>query len=256
MPRRLLPIAALVVTLAAGTAACSSSGGSSRSAGDTAASPRTSGSPQYTVSYDPADFSPNVSNPWFPLKPGTTLVYRGTRDGQPALEQFTVTDQTQKVDGVPCRVVVDRLYLGGKLHETTRDYYSQDSKGNVWYFGEDTAELDDGGVLVGTEGTWHAGEAGAKPGIFMPARLQAGESHRQEYYPGHAEDFFQVLDLSAAVKVPYKAFSGAVLTKEWTPLEPDVLDHKYYAQGIGTVKEQSVKGPPEQLVLVEVKTAR
>jgi hypothetical protein len=254
MMRRLLMTATLAVTLAAATAACTSTGGSSRSASSAATPATTSASPTYTVTYRPSDFSPNVNNRWFPLKPGTTLVYRGSRDEKKALEYFAVSRETQKINGVPCRVVLDRLYLDGKLAETTRDYYSQDNKGNVWYFGEDTAELDTGGTLVGTEGTWHAGAADAKPGIFMPARPQAGESHRQEYYPGHAEDFFQVLDLSASVSVPYRSFSGTVLTKEWTPLEPDVLDHKYYVQGIGTVKELSVKGPPEELVLVDVKT--
>ncbi len=252
--RRLLMITALAAAVAAGTAACGSGGGSSPSAAEPATPPRASSSPTYAVSYKPTDFSPDVDNPWFPLKPGTTLVYRGTKDEQQALEYFTATRETRKLDGALCRVVLDRLYLDGKLAETTRDYYSQDTRGNVWYFGEDTAELDEDGNLVSTEGTWHAGEAGAEPGIFMSARPRAGESHRQEYYPGHAEDFFQVLNLSAPVSVPYKSFSGTVLTKEWTPLEPDVLDHKYYVQGIGTVKETSVKAPLEELMLVDVKT--
>jgi hypothetical protein len=169
------------------------------------------------------------------------------------VEYFTVSDETQKVDGVPCRAVLDRLYLDGKLAETTRDYYSQDNKGNVWYFGEDTAELEADGTMVSTEGTWHTAEAGAQPGIFMLASPRVGESDRQEYYPGHAEDFFQVVDLTASVSVPYKSFSGTLRTKEWTPLEPDVLDNKYYVQGIGEVKETSVKGPREELVLVDVK---
>jgi hypothetical protein len=253
MVRRLLVTTTLAVALAATAAACTSTGGRSPSASGTATSATTSGNPAYTVSYRPSDFSPIVDNPWFPLKPGTTLVYRGTRDDQKALEYFAVTSQTQKVGGVSCRVVLDRLYLDGELAETTRDYYSQDIKGNVWYFGEDTAQLGPGGSLVDTEGTWHAGEASAKPGVFMPASPRVGESHRQEYYAGHAEDFFQVLNLSTAVSVPYKSFSGTLLTKEWTPLEPDVLDHKYYVRGIGTVKEMSVKGPLEELTLVAVK---
>jgi len=131
--------------------------------------------------------------------------------------------------------------------------YSQDNKGNVWYFGEDTAELEADGTMVSTEGTWHTAEAGAQPGIFMPASPRVGESHRQEYYRGHAEDVFQVLDLTASVSVPYKSFSGTLQTKEWTPLEPDVRDNKYYVQGIGEVKETTVKGPREELVLVDVK---
>jgi len=253
--RRLLKTAALAVALGAVMAACTStgSGGGSGSAGGSTTPSAASAASASTVGYRAADFSADVDNRWFPLKPGTTLVYRGTRDEAKALEYFTATSQTQKVGGVPCRVVLDRLYLDGKLAESTRDYYSQDRKGNVWYFGEDTAELEPDGTLTGTEGTWHAGEAGAQPGLFMPASPQVGESHRQEYYAGHAEDFFQVVSLSASVSVPYKSFSGAVLTKEWTPLEPDVLDNKYYVPGIGTVKEVSVKGPLEELLLVDVK---
>jgi hypothetical protein len=190
----------------------------------------------------------------FPLKPGTTLVYRGTKDEMPALEYFAVTRETQQVDGVPCRVIVDRLYLGGKLAETTRDYYTQDRKGNVWYFGEDTATLDPAGNMVGTAGTFQAGEAGALPGVFMPAHPQVGETHQQEYYAGHAEDRFKVLARSAPVSVPYRSFPAALRTQEWTPLEPDVLDHKYFARGIGMVKEASVKGPREELVLIQVRS--
>jgi hypothetical protein len=199
-------------------------------------------------------FSPNVTNPWFPLTPGTTLVYRGTKDGQPAVEYFTVSHQIQRIDGVPCRVVLDRLFLDGYLAETTRDYYTQDRHGTVWYYGEDTAELDRHGNLLSTEGSWHAGVDGAKPGIFMPARPRVGASYRQEYYQGHAEDHFQILDLSTSVSVPYRSFAHAMLTREWTPLEPGVLDHKYYVRGIGTVREVSVRGPHEELVLVDVKT--
>jgi hypothetical protein len=253
--RRLLKTAALATAIGAVMAACTSagSGGGSGSGSGSTTRSATPAASATTVAYRAGDFSTDVDNRWFPLKPGTTLVYRGTKDEGKALEYFTVSRQTQKVGGVPCRVVLDRLYLDGKLAETTRDYYSQDSKGNVWYFGEDTAELEPDGSMVGTEGTWHTGEAGAQPGVFMPANPRVGESHRQEYYPGHAEDFFQVVDLSASVSVPYKSFSGTMLTKEWTPLEPDVLDHKYYVAGIGEVKEVTVKGPLEELVLIDVK---
>jgi hypothetical protein len=198
-------------------------------------------------------FSPNVTNPWFPLRPGTTLVYRGTKDDQPARDVFRVTHETVLIGRVRCQVVADQLFLGGVLEETTRDYYTQDRHGNVWYYGEDTAELDAHGNVVSTEGSWHAGVSGALPGIFMPATPRVGASFRQEFLAGQAEDHFQILDLHASVTVPFRSFPRAMLTKEWTPLEPGVLDHKYYARGIGTVKELSVKGPVEILSLVEVR---
>ncbi len=227
------------------------------SSGSTSTAPVASSSPSASSaaspSIDPAAFTTTIDNPWFPLVPGTTLSYRGTKDGKPAVDAYQVTNETRLIDGVTCVVVKDILTLAGKLAETTRDYYVQDKLGNVWYFGEDTQELDANGKVTSTEGTWHAGDDGAEPGIFMEATPTIGRALRQEYYKGHAEDHFQVLSLTASVKVPYRAFQGVALrTKEWTPLEPDVLDNKYYIRGIGEVREVSVKGPREELVLVKV----
>jgi hypothetical protein len=200
---------------------------------------------------DPGKFSANVDNPWFPLKPGTTYVYEGTKDGKKARDLYTVTHGTKTIDGAPTRVVSDLLFLNDRLAERTTDYYSQDTSGNVWYFGEDTAELDSHGKVKTREGTWHAGENGAKPGIFMEPRPAVGQSHRQELYKGHAEDHYAVIGTNASIRVPAGRFIHAVLTKEWTPLEPKVLDHKYYAKGVGQVAEKSVRGPKEALVLTQ-----
>jgi hypothetical protein len=206
----------------------------------------------YHPHIEPADFSPNVTNPYFPLTPGRTLVYTGSKDGQKALNLFTATSRTRLVNGVRTRVVEDRLYLNNVLHERTSDYYTQDRCGNVWYFGEDTAELDSGGKVVSTEGTWHAGVDGAQPGVFIQAHPQVGRRFRQEWYQGHAEDVFKVLSRSAAITVPYGSFHHALRTEETTALEPDVVDNKYYVKGIGEVAELSVRGPTEGLKLVEV----
>jgi hypothetical protein len=193
-----------------------------------------------------SDFSSRVDNPWFPLRPDSVYVYRGVKDGEPSREVLTVTSKTKLIGGVPCVVVADRLYVRGVLHERTTDWYSQDKLGNVWYFGEDTAELDEQGRVTSTEGTWQAGRAGATPGIYMPAHPVVGQTGRQEYYRGHAEDHFQVLRVHASVTTPYVSSRQALLTKEWTPLEPGVLDHKLYVRGIGTVLEQTVKGGSER----------
>src|SRR6476646_6819310 len=181
-------------------------------------------------------FTARVDNPWFPLRPGTTYVYRGVKDGEPARDVVTVTRGVRTIQGAPCAVVKDRLYLRGRLEERTTDWYSQDAHGNVWYFGESTAELDARGRVTSTEGTWQAGVDGARPGIFIPARPRPGQSGRQEYYPGDAEDHFRV----AAV---IRSVSGApvsVLTEETTPLEPGVVDNKLYVRGVGTVTELTV----------------
>lgn len=201
--------------------------------------------PRYTVTYQPADFTADVTNPWFPLKPGTTLVYRGSEEGKPEVDNVTATTETITIGGVPCRVVTDKVYVNGVLTEDTRDYYSQDSHGTVWYFGEDTAELDRNGKVTSREGTWRTGRNGALPGVFIPADPKVGEQHRQEYYRGHAEDFFQVLTVSGTEFV----------TREWSPLEPDVQEQKTYRTGTGLVADRTVKGGHEELTLAEVHTA-
>jgi len=199
---------------------------------------------------DPATFVRHVDNPYFPLKPGTTFRYRGAKDGKPALDVFTVTRGTKRILGVTTTVIRDRLYLDGKLAESTVDWYAQDRRGTVWYLGEATKTLDARGRVKSREGSWQAGVDGARAGIFMPAHPKVGEVHRQEFYKGHAEDHYKVLSLSASVSVPFVSTANALRTKEWTPLEPGVIDAKYYVRGVGLVYEAAVKGGTEHLELV------
>jgi hypothetical protein len=202
---------------------------------------------------DPADFTQGrVTNPWFPLKPGTRTVFHGTKDGSRSRDVVVVLHQTRTIQGVVCRAVWDRLFIDGALEERTVDWYAQHRNGDVWYFGERTAELDQQGSVLSREGSWLAGRDGARAGIFMTAHPQVGQTQQQEFYPGHAEDHFTILDLSAQVTVPLLWSSNALLTKEWTPLEPDVLDHKFYVRDLGLVLETSVRGPREVNRLVSV----
>lgn len=210
----------------------------------------------HAASPKPSGFSAKVDNPWFPLRPGSTYVYRGVKDGEPSREVLTVAHETATINGIPCTVVHDRLYVRGRLHERTTDWYTQDKVGNVWYYGEQTAELDKNGHVMSTEGTWKAGQQGAVPGIYMPAHPKVGYAARQEFLEGHAEDHFRILDLHTSIKVPWGKSSQALLTKEWTPLEPGVIDHKYYVRGVGTVLEQTVKGGNERNELVSLSPAR
>ena len=198
-------------------------------------------------------FSATVDNPWFPLDPGTTLIYKGVKDGRPQRDVFKVTGRTKIVNGAPCVVVDDRVYSAGHLSERTSDYYTQDAKGNVWYFGEDTAELNAKGEVTSREGTWHAGVRGARAGIFMPAHPRVGDGGYQEYWKGHAEDRFKIVSVHARITVPYGSWNNAIQTRETTPLEPGVVDSKYYVRGIGQVFEGSLKGPKETARLVAVR---
>ncbi len=201
---------------------------------------------------DPRNFVSRVTNPWFPLTRGWTYVYEGVKDGKPTRDILTVTSRTRLIAGVRATEVHDRLYERGRLEERTIDWYAQDKRGNVWYFGEATAELDPSGHVMSREGSWLTGVNGAQPGIYISGHPRIGQAARQEYYKGHAEDHFQIVRLASSVKVPYIATDKALLTKEWTPLEPGVLDHKYYVRGIGNVAEISVRGPTEKNLLVAI----
>jgi hypothetical protein len=185
--------------------------------------------------------SARVTNPWFPLRPGSVYRYTGVKDGKATRETLRVTHTTKTIAGVRCITVDDRLYTSsGHLIERTHDWYAQDRAGNVWYFGENTAELNAAGKVTSREGTWRARHHGAQPGIYMPSRPRVGQTGRQEYYKGHAEDHFKVLKVGARILV----------TQETTPLEPGVVDHKTYRRGVGTVVEQTVKGGDERNTLV------
>ena len=225
---------AIILVLALSACAAGTSQGQSRSA-------------------QPPKFVKRIDNPWYPLKPGTTYIYTGRKDGKRGRDVFKVTSRTRKINGVECTEVDDRLYLNGHLAERTKDWYAQDASGNVWYFGEATAELDKVGHVLNREGSWRAGVDGAQAGILVPRHPHVGQRMRQEYYKGHAEDHFAVLSLSASVVVPYTASAHALLTKEWTPLEPDVVDHKLYVRGIGLVKEETIKGGDELFMLSDIR---
>ena len=180
-----------------------------------------------------------VTNPWFPLRPGTASIYTGVEDGRRAVEVVVVSRHRRTIDGVRTRIVVDRLYQGGRLVERTHDYYAQDRCGNVWYFGEDTAELDRAGNVTSRDGTWHAGRDGAEPGVFMPAHPQVGQRFRQEWLAGQAEDVFRIVDRTAT----------RVRTRETSALEPGVVDAKVYRRGTGELGEHGVRGGSDRLAL-------
>jgi hypothetical protein len=179
--------------------------------------------------------------------------YRGEKDGARGRDVLTVTDQHRVILGIRATVVADRLYLNGLLAEQTTDWYAQDRSGNVWYLGERTRTLDAHGKTLSTEGSWIAGAYGARAGIYMPARPAPGDTGRQEYYVGHAEDQYRVLSLSAHVRTPAATSTHALLTQETTRLEPGSVDHKLYVRGIGNVVERSVKGGNERFALVSVR---
>ena len=193
-----------------------------------------------------------VTNRFFPLPPGTTYHYVGQTDGIPTSDDMEVTHQKKIILGVSCTVVHDVAYTNGVLSEDTFDWYAQDTEGNVWYFGEDTKELDANGNVISTEGSWEAGVNGALPGIIMEANPHVGDKYQQEFAAGVAEDKAQVLSVNESACVAYGCFDDLLETKEWSALEKGVTEHKFYAAGVGNILADVVKGGDEHSELVSI----
>ena len=206
----------------------------------------------YEPRIESADFTSRIDNKYFPLKPGTTFVYKGEFHGTAERDVMAVTDDTKRVMGVECLVASDRVTEGGELVEQTYDWYAQDKEGNVWYFGEDVTEYKNGKV-TGHEGSWESGVDGARPGIAMKADPRVGQTYHQEYSKGVAEDKARVVSLNGSVKVPYGKYDRVLVTEEFTPLEPGVVERQYYVAGVGDIVEATVKGQPERIELANVK---
>ena len=200
---------------------------------------------------DPADFVPRIDNPLFPLKPGTVFKLRGFSEDEVEHERITVTHRTKRILGVETRVVKDVVRVDGALAELTFDWYAQDRAGNVWYFGENTAEYENG-EIVSREGSWKAGVDGARAGIIMNATPRVTDSYRQEFAPGEAEDMYWVVNRGEKRTVPFGTFDHVVRTLEWTRLEPNIVVQKHYAPGIGLIAERALSGPREVVRLIDV----
>lgn len=209
------------------------------------------GEAAYAPATSPVNFVRRIDNPYLPLRPGTTLIYR--KRGKEGTEQVTVTvtKETETILGVPCTVVRDTVTLDGELVEDTTDWFAQDRQGNVWYFGEIARNFEDG-QLADLGGSWRAGVAGAQPGIVMKAQPRVGDVYRQEFALGTAEDLARVLSLAGRAKVPAAACEDCLVTGEFTPLEPDFAERKFYARGIGLILEVDPE-TGERVELVAIK---
>jgi hypothetical protein len=195
------------------------------------------------VELDPAEFTTEIDNPWWPMTPGSRWVYRET-DSEGASQKVvvTVTNRTKAIaNGIEARVVHDVVTEDGEFVEVTDDWYAQDTDGNVWYLGEDTTEYENG-KPVSQEGSFEAGVDGAEPGIIMPAQPEPGMTYRQEYLKGEAEDAGAIVSLDEQAEVPAGHFEPALMTNDTNPLEPKVNEFKFFARGVGPVLAVSVSG--------------
>jgi hypothetical protein len=201
------------------------------------------GSDPFTI--DPANFTNVIDNPWWPMAPGSVWTYDETdAEGTVSKVVVTVTPDTKQILGVTTVVVHDVLSEDGKIVEDTFDWYAQDRDGNIWYFGEDTKEFTNSGV--DTSGSWEAGVDNALPGVVVPAAPQPGLTYREEYLAGEAEDQARVLSIDEQVDVAAGSYTALLMTKNYTPLEPDVLEYKWYARGVGQVLAITVAGGSER----------
>ena len=210
-----------------------------------------------TISYNPvinpADFVPQVDNKYLTLTPGKKFVFeKKTGEGVERIEVI-VSKETRQVMGVTTTVVWDRVWLNDQLIEDTKDWYAQDKEGNVWYFGEEVDNYEDG-KLKDHQGAWEAGVDGALPGIIMKADPQVGDSYKQEYYKGQAEDMADIVALDQKVSVPYGKFEDCLQTRDWSQIDKSVNEFKYYCPEVGfVVLEKTIDGS-ERLELLRVST--
>ncbi len=203
------------------------------------ATPALASSTEWTSDFgiEKADLASTGSNPYFILQPGYQLTLENGKDTL----TITVLDETKTIDGVETRVVEERETKNGKPKEISRNYFAISKANNcVFYFGEDTTDYDaKGGPVQG--GSWHAGENGAKPGMFMPSVALLGARHYQEFAPKEAMDRAEIVSVSETVVVPAGKFEHVLKTKETTPLEPKVKESKLYARGVGLVTDEGFK---------------
>lgn len=205
---------------------------------------------RYSPRIDPAAFSPTITNPYLPLRPGSRWVYEGPTDEGLERKVVEVTSETRVVMGVTCVVVRDTVTLDGQLHEDTVDWFAEHRDGTVWNFGEMTRKRTDNGEFT-PAGSWEAGVGRALPGVVMQAKPNPGRTYRQEYLPGEAEDTARVLTATGELRVPLGSFVEVVVTRDWSPLEPGVAEHKHYAPGVGLIREEAVEGESYRVDLVE-----
>jgi hypothetical protein len=201
-----------------------------------------------------------INNRYFPLIPGTKFVYETVNGEDEEVIVIEVLEETRIVMGIASVVVRDRVYIDGDeetgiLVEDTRDWFAQDNDGNVWYMGEDVDNYDeDSGQFIDHEGAWEAGVDGAQPGIQMKVNPRAGDSYYQEYLPGEAEDVAVVYENDVEITLENGETYLALKVKEWNPLaDEDSTEYKYYAAGIGFIREEALNEAGEVEEGIEVK---
>jgi hypothetical protein len=210
---------------------------------------------EYDPQIDPADFTNVITNEYFSLPVGRTLIFEGETDEGLERTEIVIESGTKEILGVETLIYRDRVYVEEVLVEDTRDYLAQDGEGNVWYFGEEVDNYENG-VLKDHEGSFIAGEDGAKPGIWIKAEHTVGDSYRQEYYPGEAEDIRNVVAVDQTVETELATYTGCVQFFDWTPLDSQAREHKYNCPEVGALVLTEHLVDDERAELVEASSPR
>jgi hypothetical protein len=248
-----VPIALVVLAAGCGSSAVGDRASSSTGAATGAAGDRLPEGSE-PAKLDPTNFTTEIDNPYWPMKPGSRWVYRES-DTEGGREKVVVevTDKTKRIaNGVDARVVRDTVSEDGKPVEVTDDWYAQDKAGNIWYLGEDTAEYKNGKV-ANRSGSFEAGVDGAEAGIALPGDPKPGMSYRQEYYKGEAEDKGAVVTVGQEqVEVPFGFYKPeeVLMTRDLVPTEPKVQELKFYAREVGPVLSVHTDGAGGRAELV------
>jgi hypothetical protein len=197
---------------------------------------------EYTTSLRAEDctFSSTGRNPFFILEPNYQLVLAGGDASEAAEVTITVLNETRQVNGTETRVVEERESIGGELVEISRNFFAICEETNsVFYFGEEVDDYESGNI-ISHEGAWLAGEDANRAGVIMPGTILLGARYYQEIAPNVALDRAEIIDIGEVIQTPSGDFTYTLITRETTPLEPDVAELKYYAVGIGLIQEEDL----------------
>ncbi len=202
---------------------------------------------------NPKDFSINITNKYYSLPLGKTFTYETKTPEGMERDVVTTTGETKTIMGVTTLVVYDKVYLNGTLIEDTRDFLAQHKNGDLWYFGEEVDNYDKNGRFLSHEGAWQAGEKGGVAGIWVKQNPTVGETYRQEFLKGEAEDMVSTTSLDETVTIRGKTYTNCMKTHEWTPLNPAALEDKIYCPEVNTVVLEQDLADGERTELVSIK---
>jgi hypothetical protein len=196
---------------------------------------------------EPDAYEADIDNPYLPMIPGTVRIYEGDDDGHFRRDVVRILHETRVIEGVTCTEMYQEVYRDGELAEATSHWYAQDRDGNVWVYGEDSLEYEDGHAVT-SEDSWLAGVGGMRPWMVLAGDPQVGDVYLGANPTGREQ--VQVLSVNDSTSVPAGRFENCVAVEESDPDDPEDVDLIIYGPGAGMVSEES---PAGRIELVETR---